>query len=411
LDGTVNVRQADEKNDLAAMRARVKANADVAAKGEKLIYISLPKLFAEVKALKAAGKEVPEELRFLHGMTQLRYVFTFPEEKDLVIAGPAETWRVIHADGDEAAYVIGQKTGRPVMQLDDLIVGLRTAMEGRGNVFGCGIYPSPDSIKIADEIAHTMIRNTRAERMTAMQERLGPQEIRIFGTRSDTRFAYICVAADYELKRFALGLDHAPVVHLASAIDNTRSAACKYWFDANYEPILVSKDGNSFHIRGQRLGVECGAFDFDPRGATKTAQAFAGSFSKQIPALAVAVPLFAELQNISDEALLGNLILHDRLAEKIAWDNQWIYADATCPVAKIPTPKLAQTLVSYTNGSIAAGGVVMVLGPYVSESNRQQDDKGAFDTPSKQLSDLRTAHDKDASGDTGAKGIFMLPPN
>ena len=204
------VRESDEKNELAAMRARVRATTNAQAKGEKLVYISLPKLFAEVKALKAAGKEIPEELRFLHGMTQLRYVFVFPEQKDLVIAGPAEPWHLIHGEEDAVSYVVGTPTGHPVMQLDDMVVAFRTALEGRGNVFGCGIYPSPDSIKIADTIAHEMIRNTRAERMAAMQERLGPQEIRIFGTRNDTRFAYICVAADYELKRFALNLDRAP---------------------------------------------------------------------------------------------------------------------------------------------------------------------------------------------------------
>jgi hypothetical protein len=412
LDGTVNVRQTDDKDELAAMRARVRATTDAQAKGEKLVYVSLPKLFAEVRSLKTAGKEVPEELRFLHGMTQLRYVLVFPEEKDLVIAGPAEPWHVIHGQDDSTEYVIGTRTGHPVLQLDDMIVAFRTALEGRGGVFGCGIYPSPDSIKIADAIAHEMIRNTRAERMAAMQERLGPQEIRIFGTRNDTRFAYICVAADYELKRFALNLDRAPVAHLPSAVDNTRSAANKFWFAADYEPLLVSKDGNSFEIRGQRLEVQCGAFDFDPRGATKTAQNFAAQFTKQMPLLATAVPLYAELQNIADEALLGNLLRHDGLAEKIGWDNAWIYDDATCPVAKIPTPKLAQTLVSYTSGSIAAGGVTLVLAPYVSESSRQADDKGTFDVPSKQLADLRAAHDKEATSDSaGAKGIFLLPPN
>ncbi|HWE02241.1 MAG TPA: DUF1598 domain-containing protein [Tepidisphaeraceae bacterium] len=410
LDGTVNVRQADEKGELAAMRARVRATADATAKGEKLVYISLPKLFAEVRSLKTAGKEIPEELRFLHGMTQLRYVFVFPEDKDIVIAGPAEPWQTVHAEDDSTQYVVGKRTGHPVMQLDDMIVAFRTALEGRGNVFGCGIYPSPDSIKIADGIAHRMIRNTRAERMAALQEGLGPQEIRIFGTRNDTRFAYICVAADYELKRFALNLDHAPVAHLPSAIDNTRSAANKFWFAADYEPLLVSKDGNSFQIRGQRLEVQCGAFDFDPRGATRSAQNFAVQFTRQLPLLATAVPLYAELQNIADEALLGNLLRHDRVAEKIGWDNAWIFDDAACPVAKIPTPKLAQTLVSYSNGSIAAGGVTLVMGPYVSESARQPDENGTFDGPTKELAVLRAGHDKNATSDSPTtKGIFMLP--
>ena len=225
------------------------------------------------------------------------------------------------------------------MQLDDLIIALRTAREGRGNLFGCGIYPSPDSMKIADDVVRRMESSTRAERMKALADGLGPQPVKIFGTRNDTRFGYICVAADYEMKRFALGMDHAPIANLGSAMDNSRSAISKFWFAADYEPLLVSKDGNAFEIRGQRLELQCGAFDFDPRGATETAKRWSGNFTKNMPALAAAEPLFAELQNIADEALLGNLLLADRLAEKVGWDNAWIYDDAKCPVIKVPVPK------------------------------------------------------------------------
>ena len=176
---------------------------------------------------------------------------------------------------------------------------------------------------------------TRAERMKALADRLGPQPVKIFGTRDDTRLGYICVAADYEMKRFALGMDRAPIANMGSAMDNSRSAISKFWFAANYQPLLVSKDGNSFEIRGQRLELQCGAFDFDPRGATETAKKWAGLFTKNMPAVATAEPLFAELQNIADEALLGNLLLRDRLAERASWDNAWIYNDATCPVGKV----------------------------------------------------------------------------
>ena len=33
---------------------------------------------------------LPDSIRYLEGLTQVRYVFVYPEEKDLVIAGPAE---------------------------------------------------------------------------------------------------------------------------------------------------------------------------------------------------------------------------------------------------------------------------------------------------------------------------------
>lgn len=401
VDGKVRNRQVDDKDQLAAMHARLKAGAD-AAKGEKLTYLSLPKLFAQVRALRQQGKEIPEELRYLGGMTQLRYVMVYPEEHDLIIAGPAEPWAVVHGQGDTTDFVVGKRTGHPVMQLDDLVVALRTAREGRGGLFGCGIYPSPDSMKIAHDISQRMAANSRAERLQALREGLGPQDVRIFGTRADTRFAYICVAADYEMKRMALGVDRSPIVSLGNAMDNTRSAANKFWFVADYEPLLVSKDGNAYEIRGQRLGLQCGAFDFAPGGATETAKRWAAKFAKNIPALATAVPFYAELQNIADEAFLGNLLRRDRLAEKIEWDNAWIFDDATCPVGKVPTPKTCETVVSFTNGSMVAGGVVLVVGPFLEDSSRQADDKGTLDTPKQQLAKLKDGSDKAAVNDTGS---------
>jgi len=400
INGKVCNRQVDEKDQLAAMRARLKA-AGQSANKDKLVYLSLPKLLAEVRTLHQQGKDIPERLRYLGGMTQLRYVLVFPDQKDLVIAGPAEPWAVVHGQDDSTDFVVGKRTGRPVLQLDDLIVALRTAREGRGRVFGCGIYPSPDSVKIADEIAHRMIRNTRGERMLALRDNLGPQEVRIFGAQADTRLAYICVAADYEMKRFALGVDRSPIAGLGSAIDNTRSAANKFWFEASYEPLLVSKDGLAYEIRGQRLGLGCGAFDFDPRGATDTAKHWAAKFAKDIPQLAAAVPLFAELQNVADEAFLGNLLIRDGLAEKIDWDNAWIYDDAACPVARIPTPKTCETLVSFTNGSMVAGGVTLTLPPFMEDKSREPDAADALQTPKAQFTKLR-----EAASPSGGSSIF-----
>ena len=369
-DGSVRPRKIDPDSEMAAMRARVKAG-QAASRNETLAYLSLPKLFAQAAARRSAGKDLPDELRYLGGLTQLRYVFVFPEEKDLVVAGPAEPWRVLRSDGDAAEFVVGTRTGRPVLQLDDLVCAFRTAIKGEGKLFGCGIYPSPDSVKIADEIAKRMALKTRAERMRTLAEGLGPQEVRIFGTENDTRFALMCVEADYELKRFAMGLDRSPVAGVGNGVDHSRSAANKYWFEADYEPLRQSADHNSYEIRGQRLLVRAGGFDFDPRGATEKAMTFAASFTKNFPALAAAVPLFAELQNVTDESFLANLIRHDGLATKVGWDQGPILDNKSCPIARVPVPRTAQTLVTYTNGSIVAGGVMLTIGSVSGEQPRE----------------------------------------
>ncbi len=95
-DGNVRVRDVDAKEQLAGMRARARAAATEAAKHEKLSFISLPKLIAQVRGPRERHQEIPESLQYLNGMTRLKYVFVYPDEHDLVIAGPAEPWHIVH---------------------------------------------------------------------------------------------------------------------------------------------------------------------------------------------------------------------------------------------------------------------------------------------------------------------------
>jgi hypothetical protein len=284
------------------------------------------------------------------------------------------------------------------MQLDDLVIAFRTARKSGGQVFGCAIDPSPDSEKVAHRIVQEMAAATHAQRIAALQAALGPQNVRIFGTDDNTRLAFMCVGADYELKRFGMGLHRSPIANLGNAVDNSRSAANKFWFAPDYDPLLVSADGLSFGIRGQRLKVEAGGFDFDPRGATPKALAWAKQFTKDMSGLCAAVPLFAELENIADESLLANLVRHDNLGRKVDWDMSFVFDDTACPVARMPVPRTCQTLVNGVSGSLACGGVMLEIGPLVIDTFREPDHKDTLSSPKtqgRQLTDKATAVEKD----------------
>ena len=384
-DGNVRCREVDQTKQLAELRARARSVAQ-AAKDEGLTFVSLPKTFAEARAAIDAGKPVPEQLRYLGGLTQIRYVFVYPVEKDLVIAGPAEPF-VVQENG---LYACGKRTGRPVMQLDDLVVALRTAADPRGNVFGCRIDPDPKSLEISKGVMERYARKGRKERMAAMARELGPQKVSVFGTAADTRLAFVCVAADYKLKRFAMGLEPAAsqATGVGHGVDNSRAAANRYWFETSYEPLRVSPEGDAYEVRGGRLKVQAGAMDFDARGATKTATEFAKRFNDKIPALAVAEPLIAELQNVADLSLLATLIRHDRLDRKAGIDLSRLYDERTFPVKKVPVPVTADTLVSATAGSIAAGGVWFSPRKWVGDENRERDGKGELAASRKQAAEL-----------------------
>ena len=386
-DGNVRSREVDQSKQLAALRARAKSVGQ-AAKDAKLAFVSLPKSFSDAKAAIDAGKPVPDDVRYLGGLTQIQFVFVYPEEKDLVIAGPAEP--VVAHDG--GVYASGKLTGRPVMQLDDLVAALRTANDPKGRTFGCRIDPNPKSLEISKAVMEKYARKSRRERMDAMARELGPQKVSIFGTAPDTRLAFVCVAADYKLKRFAMGLEPAAAQAsgVGHAVDNSRSAMNRFWFETSFEPLRVSPAGDAFEFRGPRLKVQAGAFDFDPRGATKTATEFAKRFNDRVAALAVAEPLVAELQNIADLSLLATLIRHDRLDRRAGWDASWLLDNRAYPLPRRPAPVTADTLVAATAGSIAAGGVLFSTAPWVSDESRQRDEKGELSASRKQAHELRT---------------------
>jgi hypothetical protein len=199
-DGTLHQRQTDTANDLAAQRLRAKA-LNQPPKSQDLTYISLPRLFEAVQSLTEQKKDLPDNLRYLSGLTQIRYVFVYPEEHDLVIAGPSEAF-----DATIKTEPHGKVTGRPVLHLDDLVTALRNP-----RAFGCSLDPHPDSLNRSNAVMKELANAARGERMNALKEAMGAQQVRLFGVPADTRLAFVTIAADYKLKRLMLGLDPMPV--------------------------------------------------------------------------------------------------------------------------------------------------------------------------------------------------------
>jgi len=366
-DSTLHQRQTDTANDLAAKRLRAKALAHPPA-DQDLTYVSLPRLLEQVKTLVEQKKELPPDVRYLSGLTRIRYVFVYPEEHDLIIAGPSEAY-----DATTPSQPFGKVTGRPVMHLDDLVTALRNPQ-----AFGCSLDPHPDSLNRSNAVMKELAKATRAERMKALKEAMGPQQVRLWGTPRDSRLAFITIAADYKLKRLILGLDPMPVAGVGSPVDNTRAAANRFWFEVNYAPLLVSPAGDAFELRGPRLLIKPGTFSTDTHGATESSKAFARRFTAKIDELSVVQPLFADLQNVADLCVVASLIHRDHLDRKAGVDLSWLASEEGYKPKPVPTPKTAETLVNYTNGSLVAGGVTLDTSNVVAPDHREKDSKGAL---------------------------------
>jgi hypothetical protein len=370
VNGVVQFREKDAKAELDRIRGRAKSTS-----GEKteLRYVSLPKTFADARAAIEAQRELPPQVRHLQGLTRIDYILVYPEEHDLIIAGPAE-----EVDDANPMQPRGRLTGRPMVQFDDLVTALRMTSAERGQPFGCSIDMPEDSLVKSQEIYRTHKNGPRAEYVRALAAAIGPQAIRLFGTPADSRTAFVCVAADYQLKRYSLNLDAVPVPGVGSPIDNTREAVSAFWFETMYEPLLESPDGNAFQIRGQRLCIKCGALPFDTRDATASAKAFAKRITEKMPQLAQAAPIYADLQNLADLSLLGALMRQEKLAAKAGWDFAWAMDDQNCPVRKIPAARETATLANFSSGSVVAGGVKLSFSTVVAKDQREADGSGTL---------------------------------
>jgi hypothetical protein len=366
-DGTLAQKQIDQSGEVANQRLRAKA-LNQPPKNPAITYVSLANLQEQLKGLTEQKEEIPDDLRYLSGLAAVQYVFVYPDEHDIVIAGPSE-----ELNAANKLTPVGKLTGRPVLQLDDLVVSLRllaNAQARRSGPFGCSIDPSPGALETSTRVMQEHAKGSRGERMKAMKEALGPQRVSVFGVPQDTRVAFVTLAADYRLKRMCLGLEPVPVPGVGTPVDSSRPAGNRFWFEANYAPLLVSQDGDGYEIRGQRLMLKAGELQFDEKGATETAKAFAKRFTEKFPSVATMVPEFADLQNVADLGLVATLIRKDGLDRKAGLDLGWLLSPGNYKLTPVPTARQAATLVNYTSGSIVAGGVSLNLGPTLEQRER-----------------------------------------
>jgi hypothetical protein len=373
-DGAIEFRQRDAQSELNKIKSRRPLKESPADADKRLKFLSLVKITSDLRNAIESNKIIPNELKYLGGLTQIHYILLYPDQKDLVIAGPAE-----EIDATNVLQPRGKLSGRPVLQLDDLIAALRRANgPDAGKPFGCSIDPPPNAVERAQAVLARVGSSDRALLAREIAREMGPQQVRLFGAPPDSRLAFICVAADYQLKRYTTVTDPFPLPGIGHPVDNSRPAGNGYWFEVNYDKLLVNADNTAYEIRGQRIQMKVGAIPFDAKGATERAKSWAAQVNKNIPALAAAAPIYADLQNVADLALLAALISKDKLAERASWDTSLLLDEGKYKTKSIPIPRTCDTIVNYAAGSLAAGGVSFNPNSSLGNDNREQDEKATL---------------------------------
>ena len=329
--GIVRNVEVGSLGELAAARRKALRDGGPTANegGKTLRKVSLARVTAAVEAAADGTAPLPPSVALLGGLERITHLFVDPDGHDIILAGPADAARV-----DAGGNVLAAHSGRPLLQLEDFIVALRSVDGARDGGMLCSIDPVPE--RVAD--LQKFLKSPQASAadptgtLRRMEEVLGPQNIRIGGVPVDSRFARVLVAADYRLKRIGMGLEESGVAAVPSYLATVPAGAAvgtlpRFWLEASYEPISRDADELAFRVNGR--GIKCltenDLFGKDgvKRGAApadKVAQKWCDAFSSNYDALSGKHPVFAELLNCVDLAVVAALIQGQQLDKKAGLD-------------------------------------------------------------------------------------------
>lgn len=374
------VREASEVAVRAARGAREKSLLPPPAKLARRTshrQVSLKALDAEIDRARRAGRKLPQEVLFLGGLTRIHYLIVDRENRDLVLVGPAEPWR-LSPDGD----VVGRETGQPVLRLEDLVVALRCAADG--GVASCSIDPTREGAEKLQKLLLLRKRVTPALKRQ-LERAVGPQVVTLAGVSPHSRFAHVMLAADVQMKRLAMQLEsnapERPRGYLALVHASGRpplNAAPRWWIAPEYEPIAYSHDRSVWRITGPGFKVvsedgfaRADGSIVDLGGSSPTTAAWSEEFNAERKRLQARYPIFAELRNCIDLSVVAALIYQHRLLERAECPLPTLIDAEDVQPARLPAPRSIASVASLMPAGreviVAVSGGVEIDGWKVAE--------------------------------------------
>lgn len=383
----------DARTDDLGLLAKLRAEALQEAAGElarlsPMRKISLRRLEEAILAAQKTGKPLPDEIQYLAGLQEIRYVFVYPEQGDIVLVGPAEGWKV----GDKGV-IVGSSTGRPVMLLDDLLVALRSAQQAAQGGISCSIDPTQEGLARLRQHVATLETIGNPEATAAGIERaLGRQQISVQGVPPTSHFARVLVAADYRMKRIAMAFEPSPVKGLPNYLSMVGTSGRgmsnmlpRWWLEPSYEPILRDSAGLAWELRGAAVKAMTEE-DFLTAAGNREhtgrpnpmAQKWAELMTAHYPELAVADPVFGQLRNCMELAIVAALVVKERLPEKAGYSMTLLLDPSELETAEFVAPKAVDSKASLLkkgrNWVISASGGVKVNSWSIADLVEQSDE-------------------------------------
>jgi hypothetical protein len=357
-DGVLSARTfSDPTGRLAAKRladARAALPGDI-QRWSDLRKVSLVRLERAIAGRLEAGKAPDDAMSHLAGLLRAQYAFFYPDERDIVIAGPAEGWFE-----DLSGRAVGLTTGRPTLLLDDLLVALRAHPPGRRvkPFIGCTIDPRPEGLAQLARFQKTIPTAVpEAQREVAAvqiaqgtRESLGMSNIRVFAVSEKTHFAQVLIEADYRMKLIGIGLEEPPVqmVTFIAALNSARMATMqRWWFTPHYDCVKVTDDRLAMELVGQgvqlqnedmTLGAD-GKLLAAGRKPNKASTQFTTSFTKKYAEIAARAPVYAQLRNMIDLVIMAAFIRDQDYYTRADWRQGVLARESQLPVETLATPR------------------------------------------------------------------------
>ena len=242
---------------------------------------------------------------------------------------------------------------------------------------GCSIDPVPDQLAalqryIAGNTGPTNA-STAIRRFRRMASILGMQDVQVWGVPAESHFAEVLVEADYRMKCIALGLENPNVRGLRSHLSllvPAGNSMQRWWFTPLYDAFQKTEEGDAFMFRGQRAQLMSQEEYADAAGnrsaavSTRfTTRQFAKLFTEKFPELAMKSPVFAQLQNLFDLAILAALLKKERLGQKVGWKMEVFLDPQQTQIVRGQAPRQVRSIMSYKRANrgfflcLVGGGV------------------------------------------------------
>jgi hypothetical protein len=360
LRGLTREDKGQTLNGLGHRAREADLNTDMRAKSS-LRLVSLTRLEKELAKKLAEGRSVPETMQHLAGLSQIKYVFVYPDQQEVIIGGPAEGWKY-----DATGRAVARESGRPSLFLDDLVTVLRTFSPRGAGYFNCQILPREEGLRRIRQFVEESNARGPIDSPSAwskrLQQQLGLQDVEINGVPVESRIAQVIFEADYRLKLIGIGKlrggqgipSYFDLIPKTGEVKSQKMDALRWWLSMKYDAVTHSPDLNVFQIEGSAVLCQSENEKISAQGQrihTGTSEAanrlFATHFTDHYAELAADDPVFADLQNIFDLSLVAALLSDNRVPDRIGWDLGAFAVGGAYRPATYQPPKAIESVVNH----------------------------------------------------------------